>query len=170
MEIGDKVYFNKYLALDSNGKEKKVNITINVAELNPFNEEGNVELRTVLVSPWVKKITDDRVEYKIREVSIEKKSGVFIGTFRKKLKRCYSKGRSNTPVVERETPLGIIREPVVRRPPRNLNMTSTRNPFRVDNPYSLDEVAIIAISNTRRYTVSMKHLLECNIRNKFKII
>lgn len=191
MEIGDKVKFNKYVPITENGQLRTLIIPFTVRVLNENLEwAGEMETRKRKEYPWQIVRTDTTVSWNIKKFPVSEKEGVYIGSLRKKLSRSYRLSEPVSPETRRENRLGRvvnrdtmsgtglldqildnsdIEIPQIITSRRPLNWT-TRNPRRIDNPNHLDELAIIAVSKTKRYVVDMKDIVEYNIRNKFKIL
>lgn len=169
MEIGDKVKFNTHVPISEDGNTKLIDtiITHRLIDLST-NEEQSVT-RKVKASPWDITRTDSTVSWNIRKIEIPEKEGIYIGSLRKKLSRSYKRriqsSITDTPVTPRTE--NWLSEGLPRPRPRNW---TSRNPRRIDNPNKLDELAIIAVSKSKRYVVDMKDLVEYNIKNKVKII
>jgi hypothetical protein len=171
MEIGDKVKFNIYVPISEDGNTKLIDTIITHRLIDPSTNEEQSITRKVKASPWNITRTDSTVSWNIRKIEIPEKEGIYIGSLRKKLSRSY-KSRIQSSITDTPvTPVignRLFEVEWVSRP-RPRNWTS-RNPRRIDNPNKLDELAIIAVSKSKRYVVDMKDLVEYNIKNKVKII
>lgn len=185
MEIGDKVKFNKYLPIKESGDTKLADIL--VTELIP-DPTGGLMPSGKLVKrkfrPWYSHRDGNHVSWSILKCNISETEGVYIGSLRKKLCRTYLapisddpstprfRNRDNNPMfhtisVDRVNPRnGLVTRDLVPRP----SHWTSKNPRRVDDPNKLDELAIIAVSKTKRYVVDMKDIFEYNFKSKVKIV
>lgn len=163
MEIGDKLIFDTYLPITTAG------------DFKDFFYEYNGRRRRS--RPWVVTLDTNSnvISWEVNRIYIKKQEGIFIGTFKKKLKRDYDlRYRSDTRTVAEEEPIlatdNIFRETVRGVPIRHRLDRTSSNPNRLDNPRELSTLAIIATSKRKRYVVDMEDIHRCNIRNTIKII
>lgn len=161
MEIGDKVKFNKYVPINESGVPFKKIVDTYIS----FSDEPDViHKRKQGLYPWERKVNDGEStsSWQIRKFDIDEKEGIYVGSIRKKIKRIY---KIQPVVEENRISIGsLLRSPRARfdRPSRNQN--------RLDDPYKRDELAIIAVSKTKRYVVDMEDILIYNFNSKIKII
>lgn len=159
MEIGDKLTFDTYLPITTAG------------DFKDFFYEYNGRRRRS--RPWIVTLDTDSnvISWEVNRIYIKKQEGIFIGTFKKKLKRDY---RSHARTMATEEPIlvtdNIFRETVRGVPIRHRLDRTSNNPNRLDNPRELSTLAIVATSKRKRYVVDMKDIHRCNIRNTIKII
>ena len=170
MEIGDKIYFDKYLPLDETGKFKDIRYPVEILSI-PLDGNGmsssTISLRKV--PKYIITHNDPNiVTYKtVKLNTTELKSGKFLGTFRKKLERSYRTDATQA-VEQNRMPPEPIRGSRVR-PFRTVDRYSN-NSRRLDNPRSLSTLAIIATSTRKRYIVDMEDVHRLNIDKRLKII
>lgn len=158
--------FDKYLPINTNGNYKKVYITSEEdvldfdIETNALFNTGKKQIVKRVVPIWLKDRNESTTSFVMNRVKTDPIVGTYIGSFKKKLKRTYK--RAVTAEEENE----ILD---YRRRLRTPNSVSNA-PHRLDNPYKLDEIAIIAVSNTKRYAVSMNDLFLSTFHQKFKVL
>jgi hypothetical protein len=174
MVIGEKVKFNKHLLINEAGKIIYDKLGIRIFT----NEKGEEQRSSIRIYPWIKERKDRVLHWRLRKLEIPEKSGVYIGSIYKKLDRSYKLTEETTPSLRRRRGIHLERifrpDPfqeisAVSEPPRPSTWT-TKNPNRLDNPNKLDELAIIAVSKTKRYVVDMKDIFEYNMSSNIKIL
>lgn len=178
MEIGDKVKFNKYVPINESGVPFKKIVDTYIS----FSDEPDViHKRKQGLYPWERKVNDGEStsSWQIRKFDIDEKEGIYIGSIRKKIKRSYKIRPIEEPtevIAEEQSSWEHLRtRPIVRGPsiigrPRARFDRPSRNQNRLDDPYKRDELAIIAVSKTKRYVVDMEDILIYNFNSKIKII
>lgn len=184
MEIGDKVKFNKYVPISENGVVKTITVPHTFTHMDLEMHIIGTETRMRKIWPWEYTRNNEArtISWDIRKFNTEEKEGIYIGSLRKKLSRSYRLTEERSPEVGiRNRPLNWTIRPsgnglldqildnnaITSQRPHNW---TTRNPRRIDNPNQLEELAIIAVSKTKRYVVHMKDIIEYNIKSKIKII
>ena len=161
MEIGDKLYFDTYLPINTAGYYETTYNEVNGRRRRLRQWSIEMNLDTGMIS-WI-----------ANKITIKKQQGIFIGTFKKKLRRDYRSAASR--IAEQEPTLALdnrfhVREIVRGRREFVRTDRPSRNPNRLDNPRQLSTLAIIATSKTKRYVVDMNDLNRCNLQGKIKIL
>lgn len=111
------------------------------------------------------------LEYSTNVMRGESVEGIYLGSFRKKLKRVYLVPELNA--AEDDIFSDVNPFAAVRRRPRAVQMrpdrVSTNNPRRQDDPYTLDKMAMVKVGR-KVVGVPMENLLEHTYGRKFEVI
>lgn len=190
IKIGDKVKFDKYLPYNYmndtpilkklSDKKKIKNTQIYTVRINNISKYcsnliSDTMQEGIFVGTFRKKLV--RSYYRTEPTQLDTSNLTFTG-FNPEEVVIPASGFATS--IRRARP---IREPILREPirPRNLSIGSihmppsinkfrySKNPRRIDDPRSLDKIAMLKV-NSKLIGVPMTNIYKCNFDNPFKVI